>query len=288
MTFTPRLRPKAREIPEIPVPSAQRVWLVVGPRGLLARRGQEKGERPALPSEDELQTLGIELDDAHYLGELNDAEVRAVGLPDRRDLPAPYAVLSVRELVQAFDEETFALAGRATHVLDWATSSRFCGRCGTKTERLESERCMKCPSCALTMYPRIAPAVIVLVRKGDQALLARNARFPIPFFSTLAGFSDVGENLEQTVEREILEEVGIRLQNLRYFGSQPWPFPHSLMIAFTADWRSGDVTVDGDEIAEARWCDVDALPLVPPRISIARQMIDAWVEEVTSRSSRAR
>ena len=129
------------------------------------------------------------------------------------------------------------------------------------------------------MYPRIAPAVIVLVRRGEEALLARNARFPLPFYSTLAGFSDIGETLEDTVHREIREEVGIEVANVRYFGSQPWPFPNSLMIAFTAEWASGDIAVDADEIADAQWFTRDALPMVPPPLSIARRMIDAWLTE---------
>jgi NAD+ diphosphatase len=139
---------------------------------------------------------------------------------------------------------------------------------------------MKCPTCGLVAYPRISPAVIVLVRKGDQALLARSSRFRLPFFSTLAGFVEVGETLEETVVREIREEVGVTVGDVRYFGSQPWPFPHSLMVGFTARWESGELAPDGDEIAEAAWFSAGALPPVPPPLSIARRLIDAWVDEV--------
>src|SRR5262249_3755857 len=145
------------------------------------------------------------------------------------------------------------------------------------------ERCMKCPACGLTAYPRIAPAVIVLVRRGEEALLARGARFPLPFYSTLAGFSEVGETLEQTVAREIREEVGVEVKDVRYFGSQPWPFPHSLMIGFTAEWAGGEIKCDPTEIADAKWFRADALPLVSPPLSIARRLIDAWVAEVSRR-----
>jgi NAD+ diphosphatase len=123
--------------------------------------------------------------------------------------------------------------------------------------------------------------VIVLVRRGPLALLARNARFPVPFYSTLAGFSSIGETLEETLQREVLEEVGVHIGNVRYFGSQPWPFPNSLMIGFTAEWEAGDIAVDNDEIADAQWFSVDALPVIPPRMSIARRLIDAWVAEVS-------
>jgi NAD+ diphosphatase len=142
---------------------------------------------------------------------------------------------------------------------------------------------MRCPACGLTAYPRIAPAIITLVRRGDEALLARGARFPLPFYSTLAGFAEPGESLEETLVREVREEVGVEVRDLRYFGSQPWPFPHSLMIGYFAEWASGEIAIDGSEILDAQWFTVDRLPNVPPRISIARRLIDAWVDEVRSR-----
>jgi NAD+ diphosphatase len=129
----------------------------------------------------------------------------------------------------------------------------------------------------------VAPAIIVLVRRGDEALLARSGRFPRPFFSTLAGFVEAGESLEETLAREVREEVGVEVTNIRYFGSQPWPFPHSLMVGFTADYAGGEIVVDGEEIAEARWFQVTDLPMVPPRTSIARRLIDAWVTEIGQR-----
>ena len=269
-------------VPGTALPSsstAARSVYAVGKRGLLARRDDATGDW-TLPSEEDVRALGFATDDAHYLGAHDDRDALAIEIPDAFVPDGGFSLLGLRTLVEAFDEETFAVAGRASHVLDWATTSRFCGRCGTPTERVAHERCMKCPRCALALYPRIAPAVIVLVRRGEQALLARNARFPLPFYSTLAGFSDVGETLEDTVVRELREEVGVCVKSPRYVGSQPWPFPNSLMIAFTAEWESGDIVVDQDEIAEAAWFSRDQLPMVPPPISIARRMIDAWVNEV--------
>jgi NAD+ diphosphatase len=143
---------------------------------------------------------------------------------------------------------------------------------------------MRCPSCGLLGYPRIAPAVIVLVRRGDEALLARGARFPGLFYSTLAGFVEIGESLEETIVREVREEVGIDVKGARYFGSQAWPFPHSLMVGFFAEWAGGEIQPDGTEILDARWFRADALPPVPPRLSIARLLIDAWIGDA-SRSS---
>jgi NAD+ diphosphatase len=189
-------------------------------------------------------------------------------------------VITLREAYGVLGEHQFMLAGRSTQIVEWATTSRFCGRCGASTERLPSERSMKCPKCGLMAYPRIAPAIIVLVRKGDEGLLARNARAKLPFYSTLAGFVEIGESLEQTVVREVREEVGIEVGRVRYFGSQPWPFPHSLMVGFYADWVAGEIAVDGVEIADAKWFRADALPQIPPPISIARRLIDGWSSEV--------
>jgi NAD+ diphosphatase len=279
MTFFPAPFP-----PGTP-PARGNLWFAIDKRGLLARRvGTEPRGGFALPTETDLRALGVLTEDAHLFGRWGDNDVFALSMPSGDDsLAEGWSMLGLRGLVEAFDEPTFAIAGHATHVLDWATTSRFCGRCGAATVPSERERCMVCPECSLTIYPRIAPAVIVLVRKGELALLARNARFPLPFFSTIAGFSNIGETLEETVRREVLEEVGVRVGSTRYFGSQPWPFPNSLMLAFMAAWDSGEIKVDQDEIAEANWFSADALPMIPPRISIARHLIDAWLEEVTGR-----
>jgi NAD+ diphosphatase len=145
---------------------------------------------------------------------------------------------------------------------------------------------MVCPSCTLTIYPRIAPAVIVLVRRGDEALLAHNTQFPSGLYSALAGFSEIGESLEETVHREIREEVGIEVDTVRYFGSQPWPAPNSLMIAFTARWVSGEIVADATEIADARWFSRTQLPELPMSFSIARKLVDAWLAGDDSPSIR--
>jgi NAD+ diphosphatase len=236
-----------------------------------------------LPTDADAAALGLRVEDAHALGRHQDTDAIAIPIADLAEEGSPFQVVGFRGLIAFLSPETFALAGRAMHVVDWATTSKFCGRCGTKTQRAENERCMLCPKCGLTTYPRIAPAIIVLVRRGKQALLARNAKFPGAFYSTLAGFSEIGESLEETLVREVREEVGIGVNDIKYFGSQPWPFPHSLMLGFTASWSDGDIHVDGEEIADAKWFDADALPQVPPRISIARKLIDAWVAEVGAR-----
>jgi NAD+ diphosphatase len=258
-----------------------REWYLVHPRGIVVRRD---GGAASLPTADDV--AGLSIDEASIL-EAGEGELRASAAPVGVEvaLPAPLEVISLREAFEVLGEAQFLAAGRATQLVEWATTSRFCGRCGVGTEHVAGERATRCPRCALVAYPRIAPAIIVLVRQGDQALLARNARSKMPFYSTLAGFAEIGESLEQTVVREVREEVGIEVDRVRYFGSQPWPFPHSLMVGFNAEWKSGDLQVDGVEIAEARWFRADALPLIPPRISIARRLIDAWTAEVLAGGS---
>lgn len=191
--------------------------------------------------------------------------------------------LGLRQLFGRIDDDALALAGRAIQIKEWDKTHQFCGQCGSIVEQLEYERAKKCPRCGHTTYPRLAPAVIVRIERpsltGTEILLARNQRHPAGFFSVLAGFVEPGESLEECIHREVREEVGIEIKDIQYFGSQPWPFPNSLMIAFTAKYASGAIQVEEEEIAEASWYKANALPSVPPRISIARQMIDAFIEE---------
>jgi NAD+ diphosphatase len=258
---------------------ARRTWFVVHPKGLVARR---EGDRLVFPSDEDLALLRLEASDGHRIGSLDDTD--ALVLPIAGRIEAPFELFALRALAGLLDPARFGVTGRAMHTADWLTTSRFCGRCGTKTTPLEGERAMACPSCGLHIYPRISPAIITLVRKGPLALLASNAKFPGAFYSTLAGFAEIGESLEETLVREVREEAGIAVKNVRYFGSQPWPFPNSLMIAFTAEWESGDIAIDPKELSDAKWFSADALPMIPPPLSIARQLIDAWISEVTGKA----
>ena len=184
----------------------------------------------------------------------------------------------LRAIFQLAGAEIFALAGRATQLLDWQNNHRFCGKCGTPTQMKSGESAMQCPSCGLLAYPRISPAVMVLVRDGDKLLLARSPHFKPGVFSALAGFVEPGETLEECAAREVREEVGIEITNLRYFHSQPWPFPNSLMVAFFADYAGGTITPDPKEIEAADWFPLAALPLLPEPISISRRLIDAAIQ----------
>jgi NAD+ diphosphatase len=266
-------------VPAVTAPtllSARPRWFVVQQLGLIVR---EEAERIHLPETTDLPLLGLDAADAHYLGRLDGED--CFTLPAARgECPPPWQARSLRSLYGQLSEEEFAVAGRGVQISTFAATHRFCGGCGQPGVRDAAERCVRCARCELVFYPRVSPAIIVLVRRGDEALLARSSRFASGFYSTLAGFVEPGESLEQTLAREVLEEVGIRVANVRYFGSQPWPFPHSLMVGFFADYAGGEIVVDGDEIVDARWFSARDLPPVPPKLSIARKLIDSWVGDV--------
>lgn len=184
-------------------------------------------------------------------------------------------LIPVRSLFNLASPEAASLAARAIQLLDWKKNHRYCGRCGTPVTMRTGEFSMACPECSLVVYPRISPVVMVLISRGDQLLLARSPRFKPGVFSALAGFVEAGETLEQCARREVREEVGIEISNLRYFKSQSWPFPDSLMMAFFADYAGGAITPDPSEIETAGWFSCDALPALPEPVTIARQLIDA-------------
>jgi NAD+ diphosphatase len=216
-----------------------------------------------------------------YLGRHAGVDCWAAELP--KEAPAPPGALSwegLRALFSVLDDAHFALAGRALQLLDWDRTHQFCGRCGTPTEAKRDERSRVCPACRLSAYPRVAPAVMMLVRRGRELLLGRSPHFPPGMYSALAGFVEPGESLEQCVAREVGEEVGVQISNIRYFASQSWPFPHSLMIAFTCEWSSGEVRPQPEEIEAANWFDVLQLPKLPSKISIARRLIDSVSHEI--------
>jgi NAD+ diphosphatase len=215
---------------------------------------------------------------AIHLGSLAGVACFARSLGEGEALPTSTEAVSVRQLFGALPDEDFAIAGLALGLTAWDRDHRFCGRCGAPTEPSKTERVRACTRCAFHAYPRLSPAIIALVERDGRALLARNARVNMPFFTTLAGFVEVGETLEHAVAREIREEAGIEIRDVKYFGSQPWPFSNSLMIGFTAHWASGEIKADESEILEPAWFAPDKLPMVAPKLSIARQLIDDFVK----------
>lgn len=219
----------------------------------------------------------------HFIGLVDGHAWWAVDVPGGDD-PSYGAAIDLRVFHARAPEHHWLAAGRAVQIIEWARTHRFCGRCAEAMEPAVGERAMRCGRCGLMSFPRLSPAMITLVTRGaagpdQEALLARGVQWQVPMYSCLAGFVEPGESLEAAVIREVHEEVGITVGHPRYFASQPWPFPNSLMIGFRADYEAGEIECDPAEIMDAGWFRRDALPMVPPGISIARRLIDAWVAE---------
>ncbi|MCC6315438.1 MAG: NAD(+) diphosphatase [Thermomicrobiales bacterium] len=232
----------------------------------------ESGERIALPDP---AALGVEPVRRQYLGALGgvlcwSAEIAISAVPP------DVAFLGLRALYGRLTDTLFAVANRAAQIVAWDRDHQFCGRCGTPTEPAPGERARRCPRCGLLAYPRLSPAIIVRIEREGRILLARGRNFAPGRFGVIAGFVEPGESLEEAVHREIAEETGLTVRDVRYFASQPWPFPHTLMVGFTADWAAGEIDLDGVELVEAGWYGLDDLPTVPTRLSIARRLIDDW------------
>jgi NAD+ diphosphatase len=253
------------------------VWFAFRGDQLLVRT---VGERAELPEYSDLAAMGVDFEAGHYLGRLADLDCYAVALDDSLEVPAETALEGLRALYGRLPDELFSIAGRAVQILLWDRTHRFCGRCGQPTVNAPAERAKLCPQCGLLSFPRLSPAVIMLIRRGDELLLARNKAFAGGFFSVLAGFVEPGESLEEAVAREVREEVGLEVTDIHYFGSQPWPFPHSLMIGFMTTYAGGEIRLQADEIAEAAWFDKHGeLPRLPGKLSIARRLIDSFLGE---------
>jgi NAD+ diphosphatase len=230
----------------------------------------------ALPDAAATARLGLDPGCLQPIGLLGDRYCQA-GWAASDTLPAPgFAWRGLRSLFGAIDDDLLGLAGRASQLAEWARTHRFCGACGGPMQLAGGERCFKCAGCGHLAYPRISPAMMVLIRKGDSVLLALHSASPTKRFSPLAGFLEAGESVEEAVHREVFEEVGLRVHKLAYFASQSWPFPHSLMLAFTADYLDGDIRVDANEIAEARWFGPhDEWPERIAHVSISSMLVDA-------------
>jgi NAD+ diphosphatase len=240
---------------------------------------------PVVPQSSALKALGLH-GDRHYLGELEGVSCVAVPLPPEAAEPAGWRYAGLRSLFFRLPDPLLAIAARAFQVVEWDRTHRYCGRCGTATRIKEGERAKECPACGYVSYPRVTPAMMVLITRGHQLLLARAPRFPPGMFSALAGFVEPGETIEDCIRREVREEVGLEVGGIRYFSSQSWAFPHSLMIAYTAEYAGGELKPDETEIAEARWFSWDAVPKLPPSISISRRLIEATVARLAGEAAR--
>ena len=262
-----------------PLPDTALGFAFAGTRLLVA--GDER--RPLVPLVSELTSAAVD-GTRHYLGKLDGVDCVAMLLDDEPPVPHGYALVGLRSLFLSLPERLLAVAARAFQVIEWDRTHRFCGRCGAPTRDRDDERAKQCTACGYVAYPRISPAMMVLVTRDRELLLARAKRFQASMYSALAGFVEAGESIEDCIHREVREEVGVDVRDLRYFASQSWSFPHSLMIAYTARYAGGELVADPSEIADVRWFSVDALPDLPSPVSIARRLIDTTVAQLRADS----
>jgi NAD+ diphosphatase len=247
-------------------------WLIFRGSDLLVD-GDER-----IPRTEDAEDFGLSPVRVHFVGTLGPHGCYAAEVAPNTEPPPGYDFCNLRGLYRALSEPMLGIAARSIQVVDWDRTHQFCGRCGAPAVTVDGERAKRCPECGLSAYPRISPAIIVAVIRDGRILLAHNERFPGGLFSLVAGYVDPGETLEECVRREVGEEVGITLGEVRYFGSQSWPFPNSLMVGFVAEHGAGEITVDEEEITEAYWFEPNALPRIPPHGSISRAIIDWFLE----------
>lgn len=245
-------------------------WFIFCRDAFLAEETQDSLRIPFFT---DIRNLKLQLENVEYIGSMDGKDCYAAGIEEIKTLPG----YSFHKLLPAFgrmDEAWFWITGRAFHLLGWSKRTRFCSVCGSRMSAATEERAKHCTGCSSRVYPRISPAVIVAITRDDKILLARSSRFTSSMQSVIAGFVEPGETLEDCVRREVKEEVGIEVKNIRYFSSQPWPFPDSLMISFIAEYSSGTLTIDNNEILEAGWYGTQELPEIPSKASVARKLID--------------
>lgn len=235
-----------------------------------------------IPKMNDLNQLNMQTAELQNLGNLQGIPYYSTNLASKMTC-AGFSFIKLKQLSEHMTEEYFAMAFRAYHILNWLKSNKYCGCCSGSMQLVQEpqEIAVKCQLCGHIVYPRISPAIIVAVFKGHEILLARSSRFPPGRYSVIAGFVEPGETIEACVCRELYEEVGIKVDNIQYFGNQPWPFPDSLMIAFTARYVSGEITIDNNEIVAAGWFTANALPDIPDRGTISRQLIDSFIANHT-------
>ncbi len=269
MTFIPSFKPP-KEVPETAM------WFLFQEQKLLVK---ESNKNCSVLQTRDLPASNLYISQRQYLGYLDGKPCYAAELSNSKKVSEPLRFIGIRDIFNLFDADMIHVAGLANQLVLWSQRHLYCGKCGNTTDDKKDERARICHICGSIFYPRLSPAMIVAVVRDNRILLAHSRRFPGKFYSTLAGFVEPGETLEECVEREVREEVGIIVKNIRYFGSQPWPFPDSLMIGFTAEYARGEIKIDNNEIADAGWFSPEDLPPIPPKISIARQLIDWFSKE---------
>ncbi|TDT61317.1 NAD(+) diphosphatase [Fonticella tunisiensis] len=255
--------------------NSEDMWFILNGDKILVKIIDSK---VVFPNYEDVCKLNIEYTESEYIGTFDSIKCFAADASGGNAEYGKFVFKEPRFLLSILDQQTFSVCSRAMQIINWDRTHKYCGRCGSLNERKSDERAKICPNCGFTTYPSISPAIIVAIVKDDQILLAHNRNFSSNMYSVIAGFLEYGEVFEDCVRREVAEEVGIRVKNIKYFGSQPWPFPNSFMVAFTAEYDGGEIEVDGVEISDAGWYRADELPCIPAKGSAARKLIDWFVE----------
>lgn len=265
-----RIYPNGQPLPD------QGVWFAINQHGIVVVR---QGEQISLP-DGPAHLPGSRPEGAILLGKLEGRACLACHVADDVVLPEGYLTLGLRELYGHIGDALFAVAGYASQMLHWQRTSNYCLNCGAPLSPIPNEWGKRCLRCSFTAYPPVSPCTITLVHDGDRILMTHKRGWG-PRYGLVAGFVEPGETLEENVVREVREETGVAVSEIRYWRSQPWPFPHQLMCGFIARYAGGEIAVGEDELDDARWFTRDDLrsgkPAIPPPLSIARQLIDHWL-----------
>ena len=254
----------------------RKYWFVFCKGDLLLEKTSDG--RYTIPYQEEAPTALKEWTNVHTITPFGDDDVRTYNIDGPVTDNPCYEMCGLRATSNKLPHELYQIAGKCQEILYWDANTRFCGVCGGPM-KMHTEISKRCTHCGKEIWPLLATAIIVLIRREDKVLLVHARNFRGKFFGLVAGFVETGETLEEAVVREVHEEVGIKIKNIRYFASQPWPYPCGLMVGFTADYVSGDLHLQRSELDDAGWFDRDHLPPVPDKMSIARQLIDSWLEE---------
>ncbi len=254
-------------------------WFIFKGEKLLVELRETDQDRISTRSPEQ---LGLVTVFSQFLGRYGNIDCYVVEVEEEAVSPEATGFMGLRVLFGMVDNDLFTLAGRAVQILHWHKEHQFCGKCGHAMKNRDTELAKICPNCGFVSFPRLSPAVIMSIVREDRILLARAPRFPAGMYSTLAGFVEPGETLEEAVKREVREEVNVQIGNIRYVASQPWPFPHSIMIGFTAEYVDGEIVIDNQEIEDAGWFSVADLPALPSKITIARLLIDNFIRRCSS------
>lgn len=256
-------------------PTKEQHWLIFQQDKLILRKSLSPHP---FPNASEIKALKPHFLREHPLFEDDSLRIICAEVAENISIESTFDLLPLRRALESVGETWYTMAAKAYSIIHWDKNHRYCGRCGQQTRHDSDSFERHCPNCSLTFYPRISPSIIVLIEKGDEILMARSAHFMPGVYAFIAGFVEPGETVEDTVHREVMEEVGIKVKNIRYFGSQAWPFPDSLMIAFFAEYESGELTIDPVELEDAGWYKLDALPGRPSsNVSIASKLLNHYL-----------